>query len=75
MEFLIYQKKPWKHTYKKKYSNPQADTPMGGFTELNRMQPLEETFDNSPIKLGEVKDFGNSYESCILKNSLQRIGD
>ena len=33
------------------------DIPMGDFGELNRPQPLEETFDNSPIKLGEVKDF------------------
>ena len=30
---------------------------MGDFSELNRPQPPEETFDNSPIKLGEVKDF------------------
>ena len=30
---------------------------MGDFGELNRLQPLEETFDNSPLKLGEVKDF------------------
>ena len=30
---------------------------MGDFGELNRLQSPEETFDNSPIKLGEVKDF------------------
>ena len=30
---------------------------MGNFGELNRPQPPEEKFDNSPIKLGEVKDF------------------
>ena len=30
---------------------------MGDFSELNRLQPPEETFENSPIKLGEVKDF------------------
>ena len=30
---------------------------MGDFSELNRLQPLEESFDNSPKKLGEVKDF------------------
>ena len=41
----------------RKYSDPLADTPMCDFRELNRLQPLEETFDNSPIKLGEVKDF------------------
>ena len=41
----------------RKYSDPLADTPMGDFSELNRPQPPEETFDNSPIKLGEVKDF------------------
>ena len=41
----------------RKYSNPQADTPLGDFGELNRPQPLEVTFNNSPIKLGEAKDF------------------
>ena len=41
----------------RKYSDPLTDTPMGNFGELNRLQPPEETFDNSPIKLGEVKDF------------------
>ena len=30
---------------------------MGNFGELNRPQLPEETFDNSPIKLGEGKDF------------------
>ena len=30
---------------------------MGDFGELNRLQPPEEKFDNSTIKLGEVKDF------------------
>ena len=30
---------------------------MGNFGELNRPQPPEESFDNYPIKLGEVKDF------------------
>ena len=41
----------------RKYSDLLADTPMGDFGELNRPQPPEETFDNSPIKMGEVKDF------------------
>ena len=41
----------------RKNSEPLADTLMGDFGELNRLQPLEGTFDNSPIKLGEVKDF------------------
>ena len=40
----------------RKYSNPLADTPMGDFGELNRLQPLEETFENTLIKLGEAKD-------------------
>ena len=30
---------------------------MGNFGDPNRPQPPEETFDKSPIKLGEVKDF------------------
>ena len=30
---------------------------MSDFSELNRVKPPEETFNNSPIKLGEVKDF------------------
>ena len=34
----------------RKYSNSVADTPMGDFGELNRPQPLEETFE-------EVNDF------------------
>ena len=33
------------------------DTHMSDFSELNKPPPLEETFANSPIKLGEVKDF------------------
>ena len=41
----------------RKYSDQLTDTSMGDFGELNRPQPPEETFDNSPIKLGEVKDF------------------
>ena len=43
---------------------------MGDFSELNRLQPPEEAFDNSPIKLGEVKELkstpginGISYKS------------
>ena len=32
----------------RKYSDPLADTSMSNFGELNRPQPLEETFDNSP---------------------------
>ena len=42
----------------RKYSDQQADTTMDDFGELNKPQSPEETFDNSPIKLGEVKDFG-----------------
>ena len=42
---------------RRKYSDPLTDTPMGNFSELNRPQPLEETLNNSPIKVGEVKDF------------------
>ena len=41
----------------RKYSDPLTDTPMGNFGDLNRPQSPEEAFDNSPIKLGEVKDF------------------
>ena len=41
----------------RKDSDPLSDTPRGDFGELSRSQPPEETFDNSPIKLGEVKDF------------------
>ena len=58
MEFLIYTppKKPLEAYLQRKYSNPLADTPIGDFGELNRPQPLEETFDNSPIKLGVVTE-------------------
>ena len=41
----------------RKYFDLLTDTPMSTFGDLNRPQPPEETFDNSPIKLGEVKDF------------------
>ena len=53
----MYQKRPWKRIYREKYSDPLTDTLMGHFGELNIPQPPEETFDNSPIKLREVKDF------------------
>ena len=36
---------------------------MGNFSELNRPQTQEEIFDNSPIKLGEVKNFSRKARS------------
>ena len=41
----------------RKYYDPLTDTPMGNFGDFNRPQPPGETFDNSSIKLGGVKDF------------------
>ena len=41
----------------KKYTNPLTDTPLRRLNELNRLHPPEEKFDDSPLKLGEIKDF------------------
>ena len=39
----------------KKYTDPLTDTSLRCLNELNRPQPPEETFDDSPLKLGEIK--------------------
>ena len=41
----------------KKYTNPLTDTPLKYLIELNRPHLPEEKFDDSPLKLGEIKDF------------------
>ena len=49
----------WKRIWnlQKKYTNPLTDIPLGCLSELNCPHPPEEKLDNSPLKLGEIKDF------------------
>ena len=42
---------------RKKYTNPLTDTLLGRLNEPNHLHPPEEKFDDSPLKLGEIKDF------------------
>ena len=42
---------------RKKYTDPFSDTPLKCLNEPNRPHPLEGKFDDSPLKLGEIKDF------------------
>ena len=42
---------------RKKYTDPLTDTPLGRLNEPNCPHPLEEKFNDSPLKLGEIKDF------------------
>ena len=41
----------------KKYTDPLTDTLLRRLNEPNRQHPPEEKFDNSPLKLGEIKAF------------------
>ena len=41
----------------KKYTDPLTDTPQGHLNKPNHSHPLEEKFDDSPLKRGEIKDF------------------
>ena len=56
----------------RKYSDPLT---MGDYGELNRPQPPEETFDNSPIKLGEVKDFVRKAHQVLMLSPINCIKD
>ena len=40
-----------------KYTDARANIPLGRLSEHNRPHPPKEVFDNSPLKLGEIKDF------------------
>ena len=51
----------------KKYTNPLTNIPLGHLSEPNCPHPLEEKFDNLPLKIGEIKDF---VRKARAKNSL-----
>ena len=53
----IYRKRIWKRNFGKKYTDSLADITQGRLSKPNRPHPPEEKFDNSPLKLGEIKDF------------------
>ena len=42
---------------RKKYTDPLTDTSLRRLNETNRPHFTEEKFDDSPLKLGEIKDF------------------
>ena len=42
---------------RKKYTDPLTNTPLRRLYELNSPYPPIEKFDDSPLKLGEIKDF------------------
>jgi len=42
---------------REKYTDPLTNIPLGHLNELNRPHPPAEKFDNSPLKLGEIRDF------------------
>ena len=43
--------------FRKKYTDPLTDTPLRRLNELNHPHLPKEKFNDSPLKLGEIKDF------------------
>ena len=54
--FYVHLKAYFMH-HRKKYTDPLTDTPLRCLNEPNHPQPTEEKFDDSPLTLGEIKDF------------------
>ena len=56
---------------RKNYTNPLADISLSCLGKPNRSHPPEEKFDNSPLKLDEIKDFVRKARAKINRTSYK----